>query len=341
MVRSVPSNEKFFTGGDFNGHIGSSLKGYDDVHGGHGFSVKNIEGVALQDFVRQFRLVVVNSNFSKKEVHLVTFCSSVAKTQIDFLLLRKGDRDSKGGDKKLYRLTKVRERRTQDLDQDISIVLGELEHSERFHDYGYYRRIKVEEVKRVIRKMRKGRTMGPNKILVDFWKCTGRAVFIDETRSGVNAKLEDWRQTLKSKGFRLSRSKKNYFECKFSEVSHESDKEDTTGSSRKRRVAAFEKVSKGKKIEESVSESDLELNEISDYINSSKDVAKRSVSGDSEECEGSGSNSDDGDNDSLSVPYLSRIEEKIQTILFWTPEKLAGISQVQWAVGPSFAVVTR
>ncbi|KAM3339521.1 hypothetical protein P3S68_029390 [Capsicum galapagoense] len=83
-------------------------------------------------------------------------------------------------------------------------------------------------------------------------------------------------------------------------------KDDTAGSSRKRRAAAVEKVSKRKKIEESVSELDSELKEISDYVNSSEDVAKRSVSGDSEECEGSGSNSDDGDNDSLSVPYLSK-----------------------------------
>ncbi|KAM3284273.1 hypothetical protein P3S67_023072 [Capsicum chacoense] len=83
-------------------------------------------------------------------------------------------------------------------------------------------------------------------------------------------------------------------------------KDDTAGSSRKRRVAAVEKVSKRKKIEKSVSKSYLELKEISDYVDSSEDVAKRSVSGDSEECEGSGSNSDDGDNDSLSVPYLSR-----------------------------------
>ncbi|KAK4372544.1 hypothetical protein RND71_007928 [Anisodus tanguticus] len=34
---------------------------------------------------------------------------------------------------------------------------------------------------------------------------------IDETRSGVNAKLEVWRQTLESKGFRLSHSKKGSF----------------------------------------------------------------------------------------------------------------------------------
>ncbi|KAM3235424.1 hypothetical protein P3L10_015460 [Capsicum annuum] len=83
-------------------------------------------------------------------------------------------------------------------------------------------------------------------------------------------------------------------------------KDDTTGSSRKRRAAAVEKVSKRKKIEESMSESDSELKEISDYVDFGEDVDKRSASGNSEECEGSGSNSDDGDNASLSVPYLSR-----------------------------------
>ncbi|XP_060179517.1 B3 domain-containing protein REM17-like isoform X4 [Lycium barbarum] len=46
-------------------------------------------------------------------------------------------------------------------------------------------------------------------------------VLIDETRSGVNAKLEDWRQTLESKGFKLSRTKTEYLECKFSEAPQE------------------------------------------------------------------------------------------------------------------------
>ena len=35
-------------------------------------------------------------------------------------------------------------------------------------------------------------------------------VLVDETRSGVNAKLELWRETLESKGFRLSRTKTEY-----------------------------------------------------------------------------------------------------------------------------------
>ncbi|XP_016549127.2 uncharacterized protein LOC107848930 [Capsicum annuum] len=92
VVRSMLSSENMVIVGDFNGHIGIFLDGYDDVHRGFGFGERNGEGVALWDFARVFGLVVVNSNFLKKEDHLITFQSASAKTQIDFLLLIKGDR---------------------------------------------------------------------------------------------------------------------------------------------------------------------------------------------------------------------------------------------------------
>jgi hypothetical protein len=41
-------------------------------------------------------------------------------------------------------------------------------------------------------------------------------VLIDESRIGVDQKLELWRQTLESKGFRLSRTKIEYMMCQFS-----------------------------------------------------------------------------------------------------------------------------
>jgi Reverse transcriptase (RNA-dependent DNA polymerase) len=41
-------------------------------------------------------------------------------------------------------------------------------------------------------------------------------VLIDESRIGVNQKLELWRQTLELKGFRLSRTKTEYMRCQFS-----------------------------------------------------------------------------------------------------------------------------
>ncbi|XP_070013810.1 uncharacterized protein [Nicotiana sylvestris] len=48
-------------------------------------------------------------------------------------------------------------------------------------------------------------------------------VLIDETRSGVNARLEVWRQTLEFKGFKLSRTTTEYLECKFSDKTHDAD----------------------------------------------------------------------------------------------------------------------
>jgi hypothetical protein len=41
-------------------------------------------------------------------------------------------------------------------------------------------------------------------------------VLVDESRTGVDQKLELWRRTLEAKSFRLSRSKTEYMKCDFS-----------------------------------------------------------------------------------------------------------------------------
>ena len=41
-------------------------------------------------------------------------------------------------------------------------------------------------------------------------------VLVDDSRTGVNGKLELWRQSLESKGVRLSRTKTEYMMCGFS-----------------------------------------------------------------------------------------------------------------------------
>ncbi|XP_070056794.1 uncharacterized protein [Nicotiana tomentosiformis] len=48
---------------------------------------------------------------------------------------------------------------------------------------------------------------------------------IDEILDGVKKRLEVWRQTLESKGFKLSRTKTKYMECKFNNGTKEGDME--------------------------------------------------------------------------------------------------------------------
>nr|XP_016477660.1 PREDICTED: uncharacterized protein LOC107799102 [Nicotiana tabacum] len=146
---------------------------------------------------------------------------------------------AKGKGKKLYRLAKG----------DRDIVFGNLEHSEMRQDFGYCRRIRIEEFEGDMRKMRMGRATGPDEIpgstlspflfslamdaLTRHIQCevpwcilfVDDIVLIDETRGGVNEKLEFWRQTLESKGFKLSRTKTEHLECKFSNVIQEEDME--------------------------------------------------------------------------------------------------------------------
>jgi hypothetical protein len=46
-------------------------------------------------------------------------------------------------------------------------------------------------------------------------------VLIDESQARVNKKMELWRQTLESKGFRVSRVKTEYIGCDFGNATHE------------------------------------------------------------------------------------------------------------------------
>ncbi|XP_070023427.1 uncharacterized protein [Nicotiana sylvestris] len=89
IMRQVPPVEKLFIGGDFNSHIGSISGGHGEVHGGFGFGERNRGGTSMLDFAKAFGLVIANSSFPKREDHLFTFQNAMAKTHIDYLLLKR------------------------------------------------------------------------------------------------------------------------------------------------------------------------------------------------------------------------------------------------------------
>ncbi|GJS99652.1 stress-induced protein [Tanacetum coccineum] len=65
--------------------------GFSSVHGGFGYGVRNEEGRTILEFAAAHDLVVVNSFFKKRDAHLITYHSGDHNTQIDYMLVRKGD----------------------------------------------------------------------------------------------------------------------------------------------------------------------------------------------------------------------------------------------------------
>ncbi|KAG5600114.1 hypothetical protein H5410_031484, partial [Solanum commersonii] len=84
LREGIPITEKIVIGGDFNGHIGATSNGFDDVHGGFGFGERNGGGTSLLDFAKAFELVIANSCFPKKENH--RYLSELLELRLDRLL---------------------------------------------------------------------------------------------------------------------------------------------------------------------------------------------------------------------------------------------------------------
>ena len=70
VVAMIPSSEIVIPLGDWNGHVGLECNGFEDVHGGHGFGTRNVEGQRVLEFALANDLVVGNACFIKREGHL-------------------------------------------------------------------------------------------------------------------------------------------------------------------------------------------------------------------------------------------------------------------------------
>jgi hypothetical protein len=66
MVRAILVNEKLFIGGDFNGHVGTTNAGFQEVHGGFGYGSRNQAGEEVLDFAVALDLLIANTFFRKR-----------------------------------------------------------------------------------------------------------------------------------------------------------------------------------------------------------------------------------------------------------------------------------
>ena len=75
--------------GDFNGHVGRHIDGFDGMHGGHCVGQRNLDGRMLLEFCLEKGLCVSNTLFKREEKRKETFRIGENETEIDFVLMMK------------------------------------------------------------------------------------------------------------------------------------------------------------------------------------------------------------------------------------------------------------
>uniref|UniRef100_A0A8I6XAQ5 Endonuclease/exonuclease/phosphatase domain-containing protein n=1 Tax=Hordeum vulgare subsp. vulgare TaxID=112509 RepID=A0A8I6XAQ5_HORVV len=241
LVRRVPIGEKLFIGGDLNGHVGTYNTGFERVHGGFGYGIRNQEGEEVLSFALAYDMVTVEefgvTNGSrreakdtwwwndevqkiiraKKDCYICLYLDRSAANMEKYKVAKKAAKravseargrayedlyqrlNTKEGEKDIYNMAKIRERKTRDVgkvkcikDGDDQLLVkdeaikhrwqeyfdnlynGEVDSStieldDSFDDTNmcFVRRIQECEVKEALKRMKVGKAMGPDGIPIE------------------------------------------------------------------------------------------------------------------------------------------------------------------------------
>ncbi|KAK3529345.1 hypothetical protein QTP70_029129, partial [Hemibagrus guttatus] len=91
VMESIPTGERVVIGADFNGHVGEGNTGDEEVMDKFGVKERNLEGQMVVDFAKRMNMAVVNTYFQKREEHRVTYKTGGRRTQVDYILCRRGN----------------------------------------------------------------------------------------------------------------------------------------------------------------------------------------------------------------------------------------------------------
>ena len=94
LMDKVVTSDNVLVANDFNGHVGSDMGGFGEVHGGFGIGQINDGGIRLLDWAVGKGLRLMNTCFQKRKSRLVTFRSGKTETMIDYILVNSKYRSS-------------------------------------------------------------------------------------------------------------------------------------------------------------------------------------------------------------------------------------------------------
>ena len=72
LIASI-NEDLVIIGGDLNRHVGKEADGYNSVHEGYGFGVRNTEGERVLEMGTTLDMVVWNIFFKKRDSRLITY----------------------------------------------------------------------------------------------------------------------------------------------------------------------------------------------------------------------------------------------------------------------------
>ncbi|KAK3514245.1 hypothetical protein QTP70_011238 [Hemibagrus guttatus] len=185
VMESIPTGERVVIGADFNGHVGEGNTGDEEVMGKFGVKERNLEGQMVVDFAKRMDMGVVNTYFQKREEHRVTYKSGGRSTQVDYTSEESVQRRWKEYFEELMNEENERKKRVE----GVNSVEQKVD------------KIRKDEVRKALKRMKSGKAVGPDDIPVEVWKCLGEAA-VEFLTSLFNRVLEsermpeEWRRSV-------------------------------------------------------------------------------------------------------------------------------------------------
>jgi hypothetical protein len=91
-IGQAASDEFVMLLGDLNGHVGANAEGYEGVHGGFGYGVRNEEGCRVLELGDAHSMVVGSTLFKRAPARLITYRSGENMLMIDYVMVKAKDR---------------------------------------------------------------------------------------------------------------------------------------------------------------------------------------------------------------------------------------------------------